>query len=189
MRRLISIGAATAFALLVAAPFTGVANAQVACTTDTAYTAPSTLAVAPSVVEEGGVIQATGCGTPGATQTFVLTSHPQTLGTTVTGANGAFSASLPVPCGTEAGRHTLTASEPNGRSQSAALTVDGVTGTCVGAGGAARQAGSGSGGGGALPRTGTASLAPLTAAGVGLVFIGAFAVTAARRRSAQATGS
>jgi len=188
MRRLLSVGAATAFALLVVAPFTGVANAQTTptCTTDTAYTAPSTLAVAPSVVEEGGVIQATGCGTPGATQTFKIGAT--VLGTTVTGANGVFSASLPVPCGTEEGRHTLTASEPSGRSQSAALTVDGVTGTCVGAGGAARQAGGG--GGGALPRTGTASLAPLTAAGVGLVLIGGFAVTAARRRrTSQAIGS
>jgi LPXTG-motif cell wall-anchored protein len=175
--------------LLVVAPFTGVASAVTPADCAASGYPPTPglggLGVAPSVVEEGGVIDVTGCGTPGATQTFVLTS---TLGTTTTGANGFFSARLLIPCGTEQGAHTLTASEPGGRSQSAALTVDGVAQSCVGAGGAARPAGRG--GGGALPRTGTASLAPLTAAGVGLVLIGGFAVTAARRRrTAQAIES
>lgn len=187
MRRLVAIGATTALALLTAAPFVGVASAVTPadCATATGSAGSATgVGVAPSVVEEGGAVDVTGCGTPGATETAVLTSHPQVLGSTTAGANGFFSASFFIPCGTEQGAHTLTVSEPGGRTQSAALTVDGVTGSCVGAGGVGRQA---RGGGGALPRTGSASLAPLTAAGVGLVLIGGFAVAAARRRrTAQA---
>jgi LPXTG-motif cell wall-anchored protein len=144
--------------------------------------------VSPSVAAEGGTIDVTGCGTPGATQTFVLTSHPQTLGTAVTNPGGFFSARLTIPCGTEQGAHTLTARESGGRSQSAALTVDGAVDPCPGAGAGGSGAGS-QAGGGALPRTGTASLAPLTAAGVGLVLIGGFAVTVVRRRSFQAEAS
>jgi LPXTG-motif cell wall-anchored protein len=73
--------------------------------------------------------------------------------------------------------------------------TDGVGDGGQGGGG---QGGGGQGGGGqarggggrALPRTGNASTAPLAAAGVGLVLIGAFAVTAARRRrTAQAIDS
>jgi LPXTG-motif cell wall-anchored protein len=194
MRRLIAIGATTALALLMAGPFAGVANAVAPadCTTSGSYGQGVAPGVVPSAVEEGGVIDVTGCGTPGAVQTFVLGS--QTLGTTTTGPDGFFSARLPIPCGTEQGAQTLTISEPGGRRQTAALTVDGVAQACVGAGGAARRAGGAArqagGGGGALPRTGSASLTPLAAAGVGMVLMGAFAVAAARRRrTAQAIES
>lgn len=187
MRRLIAIGATTALALLIAGPFAGVANAVTPadCTTSGSYGPGVAPGVVPGAVEEGAGIDVTGCGTPGAVQTFVLGS--QTLGTTTTGPDGFFSARLPIPCGTEQGAQTLTISEPGGRTQTAALTVDGVAQACVGAGGAARQAG---GGGGALPRTGSASLTPLAAAGVGMMLMGAFAVAAARRRrTAQAIES
>lgn len=195
MRRLIAIGATTALALLMAGPFAGVANAVTPedCTTSGSYGPAVAPGVVPGAVEEGSAIDVTGCGTPGAVETFVLGS--QLLGTTTAGANGFFSATLPIPCGTEQGAQTLTISEPGGRTQTAALTVDGVAQTCVGAGGLdrPRRAGGGGqagGGGGALPRTGSASLTPLAAAGVGMVLMGAFAVAAARRRrTAQAIES
>lgn len=175
-RRLIATGAAVALVVLVAAPLSGVASAQTPCPAGPGGYPPgaTSLSVTPTVVAEGGTVDASGCTTPNGPVGFVLTSHPQNLGSARANAAGFFSARLTIPCGTEQGRHTLTASGAG----SAALTVRGVTGSCVGAPGA----GGAGGVRGALARTGSASLLPLAAAGIGLLLIGAFTVAAARRR-------
>ena len=75
---------------------------------------------------------------------------------------------------------TLSTTGP-GVNASTQLNVVGSTDACVG--GADRERDSA---GGNLPRTGSSSTAPLTAAGMGLVLIGAAtAVTARRRRRAE----
>jgi len=186
--RIVAAGLVSALPLFVAAPFTGIAGAQgyVGGTVTSA-------SVDSTTVPEGGTFTVTGTTSPGnVLVTFILTSHPQNLGSTTSDANGSYSATLRIPCGTEQGAHTLTASSSGG-SQSIPLTVSGESDRCEGDGAdgaSGTTAGRGGGGGGALARTGTASTAPLTAAGVGLVMIGAMAVAAARRRrSAQAIGS
>ena len=185
MRRFASISMAGALALVVSASLSGIAGAQ-------GYTGNVTsLSLSTSTVPEGGTFEASGTtDTPNTTVGFVLTSHPQNLGSTTSNASGAFRATLTVPCGTEQGAHTLTASG-GGASRSASLNVSGATGACAGDGaGRTGAGGAGRAGGAALPRTGTASTAPLTAAGLGLVVLGAIAVAAARRRrSAQAIES
>lgn len=103
------------------------------------------------------------------------------LGSATVDGAGGFSLAVTIPSDISLGAHTITASGTGANglpaNASAAVTVVGVEGGGVGATGP-------------LPRTGTASTALLTAAGVGLVLIGAFATTAARRRrTAQATES
>lgn len=146
------------------------------------------------VVAEGEPIEAEGCGTPGEEQEFSAESHPVRLsdprGPVVADATGFFRAVLPIPCDVEQGAHRLVNREPDtGKVRSTAITVSGATGPCAGQV-AGADGGAGGGRDGDLPRTGAASTLPLTAAGVGLVVIGAFAVAAARRRrAAQAAQS
>lgn len=132
-------------------------------------------------VAAGGAITVAGCGTPSGTVRFTLRSHPIDLGSATTDATGFYRAALAVPCDAEQGAHTLTAS--GAANDSTTVNVSGTTGTCAGVAGVDRpRADAGEN----LPRTGGSSTAPLVAAGVGLVMIGAAtAVTARRRRRSE----
>ncbi len=175
---------AMVIALLV--PLGGIASAQPCPAPGLQYPpAARGLAVSSTVLARGETFTATGCADPGATVSFVLTSHPQSLGRTMADPTGFYSARLTIPCETEEGGHTLTASGPGVVDGSVGLTVRGSTRACVLGVGIARDQGvvgdTGRGLGGLLPRTGQ-PLALLAAIGVVLVILGSLAVYAERRR-------
>jgi LPXTG-motif cell wall-anchored protein len=119
----------------------------------------------------GTPVTARGCGfRPGSQVTLDFLSQPVRVATATAGADGGFDATFNVPSSASVGEHTVEATgvDPTGepRVLSAGFRVIGE-------------------GGGDLPRTGSSSTAPLTAAGVGLVLLGAAAVYGARRRRAQ----
>lgn len=149
--------------------FAGVAQAQTA-----QYpTSATTVTVNRTEVPAGGVVEVSGTASPNSTVTFSLPA--QVLGTALTNNTGAFRAGVTIPCDVS-GIQTLSTTGP-GINASTTLNVVGSVDACVAAA---------TTGGGGLPRTGSSSTAPLTAAGLGLVLIGgATAVTARRRRQAE----
>lgn len=152
--------------------FAGTAQAQ---TTPTTY-APNqtTVAVNRTEVPAGGVVEVSGTASPNSTVTFSLPA--QVLGTALTNSAGAFRAGVTIPCGVS-GAQVLSTTGP-GINASTPLNVVGSTDACVTALPSTASQN--------LPRTGSSSTAPLTAAGIGLVMIGAAtAVTARRRRRAE----
>jgi LPXTG-motif cell wall-anchored protein len=182
MRRIVPIGLAGALALLVSASLSGIATAQVV---DYPPGSGATIALSDAEVSPGQSLTISGTGFLGGSDAAAQLNPP--LGSARVDGSGRFSLTATIPVDTSLGAHTITVSgiarDGVPVTRSAAVTVvapgDGGTGG-VGAGR----------GGEALPRTGTASTTPLTAAGVGLVLIGAFAVaTARRRRTAQAIDS
>jgi LPXTG-motif cell wall-anchored protein len=141
-----------------------------------------------------------GCASPNSRVNGTLFSHPKPLGTTTADGTGAFFLGFTIPCDTEDGGHTLVVSGTGVVDGSAGLTVNGTNTAVCGQSAAVRdldRAGrqstvarrAASGGGGALPRTGSASTAPLTAAGIGLVLIGSAAVVVTRRRRSEAASA
>lgn len=120
----------------------------------------------------GGTIEVSGTATPNSTVSFSIAAR--VLGTAFTNNAGAFRAAVTIPCEIT-GAQTLRTTGP-GINASTPLNITGSTAACVG--GAADTAGTT----GSLPRTGSSSTAPLTAAGAGLVVIGAAAAVTARRR-------
>lgn len=151
--------------------FAGVAQAQ----TGTGYPpGGTTVTVDRTEVEAGGVVEVSGTASPNSTVTFSLPA--QVLGTALTNNAGAFRAGVTIPCGVS-GPQVLRTTGP-GINASTPLNVVGSTDACV----AAVQTTAGEN----LPRTGSSATAPLTAAGIGLVLIGAAtAVTARRRRRVE----
>ncbi len=137
-----------------------------------------------------------GCASPRSQQNHTLNSHPHFLGSSVADDTGFYTFDFTVPCDVEDGDHRLDVAGTGVVPPTSVLFNVSGTNTAVcgeqaslDAGGFS-QRGAAAGGRGTLPDTGNASTAPLTAAGVGLVLIGAFAVAATRRRrAAQATGS
>ena len=100
------------------------------------------------------------------------------------GPSGELNATVDLPCVPGGGRESLSligADPATGGQRILTGSVD-LPVCPPGRAGAAGARGGRPAGAGALPRTGDASAAPLTAAGVGLVLIGAVAVAAARRR-------
>lgn len=145
-----------------------------------------------NTVPRGGQFVGEGCASPRSTVNFTMFSHPKPLGSVTADATGFFRASFAVPCDAEEGAHTVRTT--GGLESSAAINVSGDAPGLCGAsaggvntgGGTTGGAGGGGGGSGSLPRTGSSSTAPLAAAGIGLVLIGAAtAVTARRRRDAD----
>ncbi len=138
-------------------------------------------------------VRGRGCASPnarGLRGTFA--SSPRVVFTTDADANGLYTFSFVIPDDAEDGPHTLTTEGPGVVDGVTRFFVSGTLGDDAGDGGqgGGGQGRGGGGGGRGLPRTGNTSTAPLTAAGVGLVLIGGFAVTAARRRrTAQAIDS
>jgi LPXTG-motif cell wall-anchored protein len=102
-------------------------------------------------------------------------SQPTRVASATAGADGGFEATFTVPASAAAGEHTVEATgvDPAGQPLVLSANVRVI----------------GDGGGAGLPRTGSSSSAPLTAAGVGLVVLGAGAVFAARRRRATRAGA
>lgn len=180
MRRLASIGFAdAALGLLMSAPLSGTVAAQ------TGYPPGGvpTLSISDSTVTRGQTITANVSGfQPGTSGVMTIASSVvRPLGSATVDGSGEFSLAVTIPTDISLGAHTITATGTGANglpaSASAAVTVVGPEGGGVGATGP-------------LPRTGAASIAPLTAAGVGLVLIGAIAIaTVRRRRTAQAIGS
>jgi LPXTG-motif cell wall-anchored protein len=130
-----------------------------------------TLSVSDTTPAPGDKETAFGCGyKPGSKVDVDLFSAPVRVASVVAGADGGFTATFNIPAGTTPGSHTVESSGVNSAGQplllSASITVAGPAGA----------------GGSDLPRTGASSTKPLTAAGAGLVLIGAVAVVTARRR-------
>lgn len=137
--------------------------------------ASTTVTVNRTEVPAGGVVEVSGNASPNSTVTFSLPAR--VLGTAFTNNAGAFRAGVTIPCDVS-GVQTLSTTGP-GINASVRLNIAGSTEVCEGAAVATT-------GGGNLPRTGSSSTAPLAAAGIGLVLIGAAtAITARRRRSAE----
>ena len=150
--------------------FAGVAQAQTAQYPPAA----TTVTVNRTEVPAGGVVEVSGNASPNSTVTFRLPA--QVLGTAITNNAGAFRAGVTIPCGVS-GAQTLSTTGP-GINATTTLNVVGSTGACLTALPSTDSE--------SLPRTGSSSTAPLTAAGIGLVLIGAAtAVTARRRRRAE----
>lgn len=150
--------------------FAGVAQAQTAQYPTNA----TTVTVNRTEVPAGGVVEVSGNASPNSTVTFSLPAR--VLGTALTNNTGAFRAGVTIPCGVS-GAQVLSTTGP-GINASTPLNIVGSTDACV----TALPRGDGEN----LPRTGSSSTAPLTAAGIGLVLIGAAtAVTARRRRRAE----
>ena len=140
----------------------------------------------PAAGETFGACAPAGTFAPGSAVRVLLGGNE--IGTVTADATGGVCAEVEIPCDFPAGatRLEFVGTAPDGAPRTLGADVNVQPGTCPaeGAAGAGRARGTG------LPRTGDASTAPLTAAGVGLVLIGAFAVAAARRRrTAQSIGS
>jgi len=185
-------------------PLAGVAGAQSSNASPCAQGGPNYppgqqgqgLTVSPNSFRRGDNGNARGCAGPNSRFNRTLFSHPKPLGTGTADGTGFYSFGFQIPCDTEDGGHTLVVQGQGVVDGSASLTVNGTNTAVCGAanavgnlGQAGRQAGvarASGGGGGALARTGSASAAPLTAAGVGLVLIGSAAVVVTRRRRSDA---
>ena len=147
-------------------------------------TQPPVLGVSDTNPAPGQEITVEGGGfAPGSQVTIVLGN--EVLRTVTTDAAGNFRTTVVIPEDFPCGPATLEArgTDPGGAARvlSANLNIE-----CPAGAAGARRGAAGAG----LPRTGSTSAAPLTAAGVGLVLIGAAAVIAARRRrSAEAPSS
>lgn len=127
------------------------------------------LEVSSSSVAPGGSLTVSGDGfRPGSSVAIDLFSDPVRLATVTADATGGINTAVTIPTTTSAGQHTIEASgvTPAGEALvlSATITV-----------------------GGDLVRTGSSSTAPLTAAGAGLVLLGAAALVVTRRRRASRT--
>ena len=186
-------------------PFVGIAEAQSPNASPCAQGRPYPPGAPGQTVDDttpgrGQTVRGRGCASPRSNNTHTFASAPRVVATSTSDADGLYTFSFVVPTDAEDGPHTISTSGTD--------VVDGVTQLFVSGGqaftgrggggqggggqggggqggggqGGGGQGGGAGGGGGALPRTGNASTAPLTAAGVGLVLIGGFAVTAARRR-------
>lgn len=184
--------------------FTGVASAQSPSASPCARgqadypVGPTGQQVDDTTPARGQRMRGRGCASPRSSQTQTFESHPQVVSTSTSDDNGLYTFEFTVPRDAEDGPHTLTSTGPGVVDGVTRLVVSGDVGDDAGdgdggGGGGRGDGGQGRGGGGGgrgLPRTGNTSTAPLTAAGVGLVLIGGFAVTAARRRrTAQAIDS
>ncbi|HUP70282.1 MAG TPA: LPXTG cell wall anchor domain-containing protein [Acidimicrobiales bacterium] len=144
-------------------------------------------------VPPGGQFVGQGCASPRSTVNLTLFSHPKPLGSVTADATGFFRGSFTVPCDAEPGAHTVRTT--GGLESSAGINVSGEgAGICAASVGGGQDTGGQTGGAGNersrdrgdLPRTGSSSTAPLAAAGIGLVLIGAAtAITARRRRSTE----
>ncbi len=164
----------------------GSAQTAFAQTYPPATTAPTVDNANPAPGEEVTIVAPPDTFAPGSEVSVVL--GEELLARVNADAQGGLTARVTIPCETPPGPTTLglIGTGPNGQPVTFSTAITVAEGECPGAGGA----GGARGGGGALPRTGTASTTPLTAAGVGMVLIGAFAVaTTRRRRSAQAIES
>lgn len=141
----------------------------------------TTVTVSRTEVPAGGTVDVSGTATPNSTVTFSIAAR--VLGTAFTNNAGAFRAAVTIPCEVT-GAQTLRTTGP-GVNASTALNITGSTAACVGGTGTDTGTNTGTGATtGSLPRTGSSSTAPLTAAGAGLVVIGAAAAVTARRRRA-----
>lgn len=183
MKTVRTIGAMAGLLLpLTILGLSGVAEAQ---TTGQYPPRARVLAVDRSSTPAGGTVVVSGQGTPNGRVDFTLVlgttiSRSVALGSATTDAGGFYRATLTIPCETPQGDHTLRAS--GAANDSTRLNISGTAQVCPSGG--ATTAGVATGG--ALPRTGSSSTAPLAAAGAGLVLIGAAtAITARRRRSAE----
>lgn len=137
--------------------------------------AATTVTVSRTEVPAGGTVDVSGTASPNSTVTFSLPAR--VLGTALTNTTGAFRAGVTIPCDVT-GAQTLSTTGP-GINASTGLNIVGSTVACAAGTETARTTGD-------LPRTGSSSTAPLAAAGIGLVLIGAAtAVTARRRRAAD----
>lgn len=154
--------------------FAGAAQAQ----TPTTYQPnATTVTVNRTEVPAGGIVEVSGNASPNTTVTFSLPAR--VLGTAQTNNAGAFRAGVTIPCDVS-GLQTLSTTG-SGINATATLNVVGAVDACVAGADTVRANGSDN-----LPRTGSSSTAPLTAAGIGLVLIGAAtAVTARRRRRTE----
>lgn len=191
MRAHLMLGGLTVATAAGVVPFVGIAEAQSPNASPCAQGRPYPPGAPGQTVDDttpgrGQTVRGRGCASPRSNNTHTFASAPRVVATSTSDADGLYTFSFVVPTDAEDGPHTL--------STSGTGVVDGVTQLFVsggeaftgagdgGQGGGGQGGGRAGGGGGALPRTGNASTAPLTAAGVGLVLIGGFAVTAARRR-------
>lgn len=122
-----------------------------------------------SAARPGEPVTARGCGfRPGSQVTLDFFSQPVQVGTATAGADGGFAITFNIPTSATAGEHTVEATgiDPAGQPRVLSANIQVI-------------------GGADLPRTGSSSTTPLTAAGVGLVLLGTAAVYGARRRRAQ----
>lgn len=175
IRSLALAGVMAVYALLMVG-FAGAAGAVVQCgdgsTVPDGYQCPASSGQAATSNDNpapGQQVVVSGSGfQPGTTVTVVLGNN---LARTTATANaaGRFSARLTIPCDTPPGSQTITATGTGagGGTRTLTTTVNVRDSKCIG---------------GNLPRTGSSSAVPLTAAGAGLVVIGAGAVIIARRR-------
>lgn len=136
-----------------------------------------------------------GCASPRSRFGTDLNSHPRFLGSGVTDDSGVYSLNFTIPADAEIGIHKIVTTGTGVVDGVSTINVVGSQANAVGDQGTrARAAGAGGtraagGGRGALPRTGSASTAPLTAAGIGLVLIGSAAVVVTRRRRSEAASA
>ena len=125
------------------------------------------LQLSKSAGKPGDQVTSQGCGMrPGTEVTVDFLSAPVRVATATVGADGGFTATFNVPTTATAGEHTVEATGVDPAGQPRVLSAN------------FRVVGSD------LPRTGSSSTTPLTAAGVGLVLLGTAAVFGARRRRA-----
>ena len=127
-------------------------------------------------VAPGGTLTLTGQCPAGTTSVnFRLIPGNADLGSTTPDSNGNYSKVVTIPAGTRAGEYRIEA------------RCEGVLGAGVVRSVAIRV--TGAVGAGTLPRTGNASVLPLSGAGVALVALGGLAVVAVRRRREHAAES
>ncbi len=149
--------------------------------------ATTTCQVTATVVSRGGELGLSCAGMPADATVFVdLFSDPVRLGVFTTDASGRFNATVRIPRSTPPGQHRLqvTAVAPDGQRQqdSVMIMVAGDAQARAGDSGGGDRGASSGGGRGNLSRTGSSATAPLTAAAVALMGIGAVAVVMGRRR-------
>jgi LPXTG-motif cell wall-anchored protein len=106
-------------------------------------------------------------------------STPVALGTLVAGPNGVVSGQFNVPTGVGLGSHTV---QLTGTSGGASMVMTAAI-EVVAAGTAPAPAPTNSSG--ALPVTGSSTFGYYSAAGVGLIFVGAAVIGLSRRRDSQ----
>jgi LPXTG-motif cell wall-anchored protein len=127
-------------------------------------------------VAAGGQLTVSGSGwKPNSTVQIILNSTPVGLGTANVNVEGNFSKVVTIPADTAPGAHTIVLVGTNAagiaRQVSRAITVTAATGT-------------GTGGTGELPRTGSPAF-PMTLVGVTLMAAGLLLVLSQRRRFAR----
>ena len=171
-----TMGAAAMAVAALHGPFAGVSSAQ-----PYPPSATATCRLTATVTVPGGDLGLSCAGMVGSATVFVdLFSEPKRLGRFSTDAQGNLNAVVEIPTSTPPGEHRLqvTAVSAQGRQEESVMIMVAAPGGTTGSGSDR----------GNLSRTGSSATAPLTAAGVGLLGIGAAGVivTRRRRRSAEA---